>query len=295
MKRACTTNTNRYEQNKTGLPLLSPSGLIRPLKINSVWLKKMALIVSALFTLNSYMQAQPFSGGTGTSTDPFQISTVVQLDSVHNYLDANFILMNDLNFAGSAYDSTSTTGGWVPIGGSSNNYTGSFNGAGHTISNLYINREDYTGLFGYTNGAEIDSLGLLNCNISGYTRVGGLVGEGDYSTLANCYATGKVSGLQWVGGLMGLGHYSPMTNCYTAVQVSGSNNLGGLMGCASYYSTLANCYATGNVTGNNTCGGLVGYNSYFSPLVNCYNTGNIYATNGVVGGLVGYNHSTMTE
>jgi hypothetical protein len=77
-----------------------------------------------------------FLGGTGTSENPWQIASVAELDSVRNYPDSNFVLLNDLDFSLSKYDSTKSDTVWVPI----YSFAGSFNGKGHSISNVFINR-----------------------------------------------------------------------------------------------------------------------------------------------------------
>ena len=102
-----------------------------------------------------------FSGsGSGTSGDPYQITSWQQLAEVNDDLSASYILMNDLNSSTTGYDtyaSSSANGGagWIPLGADvSSIFTGDFDGQNHTISDLYILRSDtYTGLFGVTNNA----------------------------------------------------------------------------------------------------------------------------------------------
>ena len=115
-----------------------------------------------------------------------------------------------------------TTGaGWQPIGDSSSAFTGKFEGNGFTISNLKIDRPDtdYVGLFGFVGQeAEITNVGLLDVDITGNDRVGGLVGEND-SSITNSYATGSVSGEDDVGGLVGW-NLGGITNSYATGSVA---------------------------------------------------------------------------
>jgi len=70
-----------------------------------------------------------------------------------------------------------------------NPFSGIFDGSGHTISNLTINRPatDYVGLFGITSAASaIWNVGLIGGGVSGANYVGGLVG-GNYGTVSNSY------------------------------------------------------------------------------------------------------------
>ena len=88
---------------------------------------------------------------------------------------------------GSNIDATATSSwnggaGFAPIGNSIPYFTGSFNGLGHTISNLTINRPSTgdVGLFAATNvGAVIQNVGLVGGSVSGGYATGGLVGTPD--------------------------------------------------------------------------------------------------------------------
>ena len=167
-------------------------------------------------------------------------------------------LRKDLDFNAAAdYASTSnkviwTTGlGWQPIGSSDNPFRGVFEGNGHTISNLKINRESNNiGLYSVLHDTGIiKNVGLLNVaiNILGaFSNIGSLVGE-SYGSIINSYATGNVSGNgDNIGGLVGES-YDSIINSYATVDVSGDDNVGGLVGLAT---TIINSYATGDVNGD---------------------------------------------
>jgi hypothetical protein len=175
-------------------------------------------------------------------------------------------------------------------------FKGTFDGNGHKITKLKINRptEDEIGLFGATNGAIIKNLGIEDCDITGNDGVGGLAaGFVDSSIIENCYVTGKVTGNGTVGGLVGYnGYYSSIENCYVTGNVTGNEAVGGLVGLNDY-SFISNCYATGIVTGYEAVGGLVGLN-YGSFIENCYATANVEGKYGV-GGLVGNNYFSSIE
>lgn len=152
-----------------------------------------------------------------------------------------------------------TTGkGFDPIGSQGEEFKGNFDGNGHTIKNLYINRTHYLGLFGYTysDTAQIKELGLVDVNITGSEMIGGLAGRlGTYTT--QCYVTGTVTGTgDWVGGFTGNPN-TTIENCYAIANVSGHNCVGGFNGY-SVYCSINNCYAAGTVTGTSQIGGFVG-------------------------------------
>ena len=180
--------------------------------------------------------------------------------------------------------------GFNPIGNSSNYFTGVYDGDGHTISGLVINRPttDCIGLFGVADGADIKNLGIIGVSINGDSFTGGLVGINYVqSTISNCYSTGTVSGSSYTGGLVGRNYnQSTISYCYSTGIVSGSSFTGGLVGY-QFQSTISYCYSTGIVSSSSFTGGLVGYNTEYSSIDNCYSTGTV--SGDYTGGLVGYN------
>ena len=206
-------------------------------------------------------------------------------------------LMNDLDFNGSMWASGgSVRGGWKPIGiGGLYGYEGdkfvaTFEGNHHTIANLYIKRDfaDQVGLFGSTrSGAAIRNLGVTDVDVTGDSKVGGLVGENG-GTITASYSTGSVNGGTTdtdasVGGLVG-SNSGTITASYSAGSATGNSYVGGLVGGNS--GTITASYSTGSVMGNDLVGGLVGYN-FGGTITASYSTGSVNG-NDQVGGLVGY-------
>ena len=136
--------------------------------------------------------------GDGSSGNPYQISTLDHLFWItenDDKWDKDYIQTANIDaFSTSGWDNNS---GFSPIGNNSTKFTGSYDGDGYIINGLTIDRSsnNYIGLFGYTNGATIQDLGVTNVNIKGKRWVGGLVGRvmGN-STISNCYSTGSVTG-----------------------------------------------------------------------------------------------------
>jgi len=190
---------------------------------------------------------------------------------------------------------------------------GRFDGNGHVIRNLYINRpsQDYVGLFGCVgSGGKVKNVGLENVQVVGDEDVGGLVGwnEGTVSesystgsvqgewevgglagrnegTVSQSYSAGSVSGNNYVGGLVG-GNGGTVSESYSTGSVSGDEYVGGLVGL-NYYATVSQSYSTGSVVGSYYVGGLVARN--YGTVTQCYSTGSVEGNN-YVGGLVGYNN-----
>lgn len=153
---------------------------------------------------------------------------------------------------------------WTPIGNATNNYTGKFDGKGHTISGLYVKSttDEYVGLFGYVRNAEISNVGVEDSYFDGAVYAGGICGRGLSITITNCYSTGEVrsSGSEsYVGGICGyiLGipaSHATITNCYNIGEVSGSGDyVGGVCGSSSSDCVISNCYyLVGMPAGSNT-------------------------------------------
>jgi len=228
-----------------------------------------------------------YGGGSGTSNDPFLISTsqeLLDLSLTTCHWDKHFKLISDPNMAGLVF---------TPIGTTIIPFTVTLDGNGHSIANITINLGliNYVGLFGYVDNAvdpnTIFNLGLVNPNITGDENVGGLVGRLVNGTILSCFVEGgNVSGDFNVGGLVGYNISGAISNCYVTGQVNGNSRVGGLLGFNSS-GMIINCTATGQLNSTSNVGGLVGSNC--GAISNCYAIGLV--NNGIsgtfVGGLVG--------
>ncbi|MEN6307499.1 MAG: GLUG motif-containing protein [Anaerohalosphaeraceae bacterium] len=236
--------------------------------------------------------AAEYGGGKGTAGEPYEIWTPEQMNTIGlNPADwgKHFKLMADIDM--SIYTGTQ----YNIIGNLTTQFTGTFDGGGHVISNLTITAvsQDYVGLFGYVENGQIRNLGINNMNITGDDNVGGLVGFCAFGTITNSYTSGIFSGSNYVSGLLGYNYYSTIRSCYTAGTISGSQRVAGLVGL-NQSGTITFCYATGSVDGLREVGGLVGYN-FYGTIRSCYSTGTISGSWNV-GCLVGLNESgTLTS
>ena len=179
--------------------------------------------------------------------------------------------------------------GWLPIGDSTTGFSGFFEGNGHTISNLFINREttDSIGLFARLEpGSAIRGLGVVGMDVTGRDQVGGLAGR-TFGPISDSYATGAVSGRNGVGGLVSFSR-GTITGSYATGAVSGNHRVGGLMG--QNEGTITGSYATSAVSGGNDVGGLVGWN--LGTITASYATGAV-SGNQRVGGLSGWNNKGL--
>ena len=318
------TITNSYWDTETSGQSSSAGGTGK----TSAQMRQQATFSGFDFTNNWWLSegnTRPFLRSEYSTT----ITNGHQLQLMAMNLGASYTLGADINMAELANPSGiwNTATGFVPIGdgsggpGDTSTFTGTFDGLGHTISNLTINRPtiDLVGLFGYTGtGSAIRNVGLVGGSVSGMGFVGGLVGS-NTGTIGNSYATGSVSGSNnYVGGLVG-NNQGTVSSSYATGGVSGGGSVGGLVGhnggtvstsyaaasvigsgysvgglVGSNYGTVSSSYATtGSVSGTNEVGGLVGNNSNGGTVSNSYATGGVNGSGEFIGGLVGSNGSTV--
>ena len=203
------------------------------------------------------------------------------------------------------------TGDWTPIGDNNNQYTGTFDGGGHTITGLTVTTSDqYAGLFGRIgSGGKVKDVTLKDVKIESNHSSGSVGGVAGYSygTLENCSVSGSVSGSGnngVAGGVVGCQYKGSITGCSSSATVNAGNTAGGVAGMTNNGATLTACYATGDVTlesitgGDTFAGGVVGVNTV-STLKACYAWGSVTGSKSsgavYVGGVTGTNDSgTLT-
>ena len=169
----------------------------------------------------------------------YQISTAGHLVFFRNLVNgmdgqtqtsgANAVLLADINIAGEE--------NWTPIGTAP--YAGTFDGGGHTISGLQVNRALYVGLFGNIFGGTVKNLTVetaaaegAESAVSGGDSAGIIVGYLSGGTIENCTVSGSVSvsssnfGYAYAGGIAGRNYSGTIKNCAASVSVSASSNYG---------------------------------------------------------------------
>ena len=231
-------------------------------------LKKWSLIalavLLALALLMSASAETTFEGGSGTAEDPWQIATAEQLNRVREDLTAHYILTADIDL--SDYEN------WEPIGAFQSlsdapedaevphpdyAFTGSFDGGGHTISNLTVEGAAPmgAGLFGCASGTEqgeayIGSFTLENVNVSGFYLVGGAVGLQFMGCKVSDIALvgkNKLTGMQGIGGIVGTG-FDLISGCSATADITAMGDDGacaGLIAGGTTMSSIENCRAIG--------------------------------------------------
>jgi len=266
------------------------------------------------------------AGMVGCVEHPFgediDIETWYHLDKVRKNLDNHHTLKNNLDKTTDGYEQVvgkeAGEKGWEPIG----TFTGTFDGQGHTIMGLFIDRpkESNVGLFSsVAKEGVVQNVSVVDVTVTGDWRVGGLVGENN-GTVSNSFSSGSVTG-DWrvgglvgsnegdvidsrfikgnvtskegsyIGGLVGKNDGGTVSDSHSTSSVTGDVSVGGLVGW-NKVGTVSDSHSTGSVTGNENVGGLVGGNEK-GTVSNSYSTGSVTGKGGV-GGLVGRNNDKAT-
>ena len=237
--------------------------------------------------------------GSYTVTSAEGLKNIAELVNEEWKLDINIILTNNIDLTGID---------WTPIGIDYNHqYTGTFDGGGHTITGLTVTgSNEYAGLFGRigsggtVKNVVLEGVQITSDNSLGYA--GGVAGDGFGCNIENCSVSGSVSGNSIAGAVVGTQLGGAITGCSSSATVKGVTFAGGIAGETNSGASLTACYATGDVTVENDgtsnawAGGIVGINGGNSTLA-CYAAGNVSGSGSGtihVGGAVGENYNTLT-
>ena len=240
--------------------------------------------------------AVAFSGGDGSSGNPYRISTAADLAAIAqqvnsgntHYKDEYFELSRNIDLGGME---------WTPIGKNDSTYwfQGNFDGGSYTISNLTITQETgegFLGLFGCNSGTirnlYIENVKIITAKYGTYPAgaVCGINSNG--GTIEKCGVDSGtiVDDISYynIGGVCGVNH-GTVSQCYNKANLTAKNGkVAGISG-ANYQGTIENCYNAGTITQTGTnannylAGGICSYNGS-STIENCLNFGKVTSANG---------------
>lgn len=282
--------------------------------------------------------------GEGTAASPILISNAEELKAFHDIVNGENgrtrkldacatltadIVLNDGTFAEDGSYTPGPSGAdkpteWTPMGvNTSAAYTGTFDGAGHTIQGLYRSaNKSLAGLFGFTNGATIK-----NVKVTGYLRgsedssIGSIVVYARSTSVTDCVNTAviNISGIStyYAGGIVATASdSSTIRDCVNIGTLKCSfpfmyaEDAGGIAGYLASNSVISNCSNLGTImgictddryTGKNNIGGIVG-STEDATISDCYNIGLVTDTTSqtstkipYVGGIAGYSKSVISN
>ena len=265
--------------------------------------------------------------GSGTEQDPYRISNAEELQAFRDIVNGeNGRTQNTAACAVLTADIDLENQLWTPIGiwqnrGIQQPYSGTFDGGGYAIRNLYVNNsEAYTGLFGSAHNATFRNLTITGSvtanNSDGYS--GGLLGRGTGTlTITNCINAVTVTGSEAAGGLVGIFTAQDQSDTLT---ITGCANLGtvtakslraGIIGQINGVGVISDCYNAGEIKSSEAedyayAGGIAAWASLGNDdptgtltFRSCYNVGalkkgGVYRTGGIVGRVIP-NYTLATE
>jgi uncharacterized repeat protein (TIGR02543 family) len=227
-------------------------------------------------TRTGYTFSKWTTAANGTGTSCAAGGTVTVIDNITLYAQWTidcFMINNeaDLRKVGTGTDGWTAssnymlnaditlTSNWTPIG----SFTGSLDGAGHTIKNMTIPSGTTVGMFTELgSGGVVKNLRLENVQMTSSGDIGAIAAN-LRGTIENCSASGSITSTgssSSAGGLTGYTYgVSMVKNSYFNGTVSGSH-AGGIAGFID--GPVQNCYAAGTVTGTGASygysGGIVG-------------------------------------
>ena len=162
---------------------------------------------------------------------------------------------------------------WTPIGTLGYPFDGVFNGGGHVIKNLKVDRAElYNGLFGYAQNATIYNMHLKNPSVSGSDYQGTVLGYASSNThLSDILVTGTdylAAGSGSVGGIVGQAQNATIERCMFYGQAQSTGWIGGIVGNVDNNVTITDCAAltpsppaalwNSKLEESSTMGGIVG-------------------------------------
>ncbi len=241
----------------------------------------------------------------------------------NSYEGKTVYLMNDIDLStvcGEELGSFDPIGTYVDEAGTAVYFSGTFDGNGHTVKNLYINITSgeevgmFTTNYGIIQNIIIDNIDISTTgSIASMIIAGGISARNRGSIINVGINSGSIVAIHnykvtsvdqnpirpQVGGVAGI-NYSVIDSCYNGATIIAKHNgnghcvNGGIVGACGTTGTITNCYNIGKIEGYgkwNRTGGIMGEKTA-GIVKNCYNTGdisiNIDNVQDYYGGLIGY-------
>ena len=153
-------------------------------------------------------------------------------------------------------------------------FTGTFDGNGHTVTLNITAKTNYVGLFKTLAGGAVVKNVKVDGTVSGTEGVAGIAAQANGATISGCINCAEISATErHVGGIVGKLRGGTVENCYNTGAISSSRtrpiNMGGIAGYVDGGASVENCYNTGSITGSgDNTAAVVGWNA--ATVKNCY-------------------------
>lgn len=166
-----------------------------------------------------------------------------------------------------------------------NEFTGTFDGNGHTVTLNITASTANVGLFSKLAGGAVVKNVITAGSISGkVNNVGGIAGTADGNvTIENCKNTASIKGGKGAGGILGYSEpgsgFVTISSCANMGSVSGTRKqVGGIAGNVVGTHIIRNCYNQGDISDG---AGILGRGTKGVLVENCYTVGSV-ETNGAI-------------
>lgn len=168
-------------------------------------------------------------------------------------------------------------------------FSGTFDGNGHTVTLNITASTAYVGLFSkLADGAVVKNVITAgSVTTTGKKCVAGIAGYAtDNVKIENCKNTASITGTKNVGGILGEAYNNEesisvgIKNCANEGAVNGTGSaVGGIVGKMEGQNSIIDCYNRGNITGFNNYAGIVGQSTgaLVATIKNCYSVGAVTA------------------
>lgn len=170
-----------------------------------------------------------------------------------------------------------------------NDFSGTFDGNGHTVTLEITAKTNYVGLFKTLAGGAVvkNVITAGSVTTTGKKCVAGIAGYAtDNVKIENCKNTASITGNKNVGGILGEAYNNEesisvgIKNCANEGAVNGTGSaVGGIVGKMEGQNSIIDCYNRGNITGFNNYAGIVGQSTgaLVAAIKNCYSVGAVTA------------------
>ena len=166
-----------------------------------------------------------------------------------------------------------------------NDFSGTFDGDGHTVTLDITASTANVGLFKTLSGGAVVKNVITAGSISGkVNNVGGIAGTADGNvTIENCKNTASIKGGKGAGGILGYSEpgsgFVTISSCANMGSVSGTRKqVGGIAGNVVGTHIIRNCYNQGDISDG---AGILGRGTKGVLVENCYTVGSV-ETNGAI-------------
>lgn len=168
-------------------------------------------------------------------------------------------------------------------------FSGTFDGNGHTVTLKITAKTNYVGLFKTLAGGAVvkNVITAGSVTTTGKKCVAGIAGYAtDNVKIENCKNTASITGNKNVGGILGEAYNNEesisvgIKNCANEGAVNGTGSaIGGIVGKMEGQNSIIDCYNRGNITGFNNYAGIVGQSTgaLVATIKNCYSVGAVTA------------------